>query len=65
MVVDYFFKFLIVRKLHNSTMQAVKKELSDIFCEYGSLTSSGHIMTNAMLVNNSNSFYKNGASNTE
>ena len=35
MVINYFFKFLIVTKLPNSTMQAVKKELCDIFCEHG------------------------------
>ena len=34
-VVDYFSKFLIIRKLVNSKPQMVKKELCDIFCEYG------------------------------
>ena len=34
-VVYYFSKFLIVNKLPNSTPQVVKKELCDIFCEYG------------------------------
>ena len=35
MVRDYISKFLIVRKLANSATQVVKKDLSDIFCEYG------------------------------
>ena len=34
-LVDYFSKFLIVRKLHNSTTGAVVKELSITFSEYG------------------------------
>ena len=33
--VDYFSKFLIIRKLPNSTLQVVQKELCIIFCEYG------------------------------
>ena len=34
-VVDYFSKFLIVRKLHNSTSQSVINQLDMIFSEYG------------------------------
>ena len=34
-VVDYFSKFLIVRKIHNSTSSAVIKELELIFSEFG------------------------------
>ena len=34
-VVDYFSKFLIVRKIPNSTSSAIIKELDSIFSEYG------------------------------
>ena len=34
-LVDYFSKFLIVRKLPSSTSQAIKKEMGVIFSEYG------------------------------
>ena len=34
-VVDYFSKFLIVRKISNSTSSAIIKELDSIFSEYG------------------------------
>ena len=34
-LIDYFSKFLIVRKLHNSTSSAVIKELGLIFSEFG------------------------------
>ena len=34
-VVDYFLKFLIVRKIPNSTSSAIIKELDSIFSEYG------------------------------
>ena len=34
-LVDYFLKFLMVRKLPNSTSGAMIKELSVIFYEYG------------------------------
>ena len=34
-VVDYFSKYLIVRKIHNSTSSAVIKELGMIFSEFG------------------------------
>ena len=34
-LVDYFSKFLIIRKLHNSTLSAVIKELELIFSELG------------------------------
>ena len=33
-VVDYFSKFLIIRKLLNSTLQVVQKKLCIIFYEY-------------------------------
>ena len=35
LLVDYFSKFLIVRRIPNSTTGAVKKELRDIFTEFG------------------------------
>ena len=34
-VVDYFSKYLFVRKIHNSTSSAVNKELGMIFSEFG------------------------------
>ena len=34
LLVDYFSKFLIVRRILNSTTGAVKKELQDIFTEF-------------------------------
>ena len=34
-VVDYFSKFLIVRKIPNSTSSTIIKELDSIFSEYG------------------------------
>ena len=34
-LIDYFSKFLIIRKLHNSTSSAVIKELGLIFSEFG------------------------------
>ena len=34
-VVDYFLKFLIVRKIPNSTSSTIIKELGSIFSEYG------------------------------
>ena len=34
-LIDYFSKFLIVRKLHNSTLCVVIKELGLIFSEFG------------------------------
>ena len=35
LLVDYFSKFLIVRRIPNSATGAVKKELQDIFTEFG------------------------------
>ena len=35
LLMDYFTKFLIVRRIPNSTTGAVKKELRDIFTEFG------------------------------
>ena len=46
---DYFSKFLIVRKLQNSTSSAVCKEISNIFTE----SSSKVIMVHAMPARNS------------
>ena len=46
-LVDYFSKFLIVRKLPNSTTGAIVKELSITFSEYGIHSSSGQTMVPA------------------
>ena len=47
-VVDYFSKYLLMRKIANSTSSAVIKELGMIFSEFGNHKSSEVTMDPAM-----------------
>ena len=64
-VVDYFSKYLIVRKIPSSTSSAIIKELGMIFSEFGKHRSSEVTMDPATRAKNSESSCRIGKSSTE